>query len=314
MSNITLAQTGSAVNVAIIHEDANGRALVLKFTDSTVASAELATSSDVQEQLAADPRLASWSALIPHVLAQGVVGTTTFAIEQCLALRDGRAGAYDPAATNVLIAKALSLIDEFQRANARRRRVDAEVLAAIVGRPIAALRANTPAGIFRSRARSIDRLEVWLWQSLIDLDLEIGWTHGDFHLGNILIDEGSDRVVGVIDWGRAESDGLIVLDGFTLIILERAKGAGEDFSPFVLGLLSELERPLGERVQGDVLAELEALNIRQPGADLRCLLTLTWLKHVANNLKFEDRTRSHALWRLRTVDQFLYGAAEIIGY
>ena len=313
LSEIKLAPTGSSVNVAFIPEDTNGRALVLKFTDSAVASAELATSSDIQEQLTADPRLSSWSSHIPQVLASGMVGTTTFAIEQYLSPRDGRAVADDPAATSALIADALAVIDDFHRVSARRRKVDAKVLGAIVDRPIDVLRANTSAGVFHCRARSIDRLAVWLRQSLLGLELEVGWTHGDFHLGNILIDDFGDHVVGVVDWGRAESDGLTVLDGFTLIVLERAKSTGEEISSFVLELLRDVGLPLADRAHFDVLGELQALLSRESSVDLRCLLMLTWLKHAANNLKNEDRTRSHGLWKLRTVDLVLYGAAEIIG-
>jgi hypothetical protein len=312
-SEIQFAPTGSAVNVAIIPGDTSDKALILKFTDSAVASAELATSSGIQEQLTADPRLSSWSSHIPQVLASGVVGTTTFAIEQCLSSRDGRAVADDPAATSVLIAEALVMIDDFHRASAHRRPVDAMVLGAIVDRPIDVLRANTPAGVLRCRGRSIDRLAVWLRHSLLGLDLEVGWTHGDFHLGNILIDDLGNHVVGVIDWGRAESDGLTVLDGFTLIVLERAKSADEEISPFLLRLLGDVGLPQSQRVHADVLAELQVLS-RESGVDVRCLLLLTWLKHVANNLKNEDRTRSHALWRLRTIDLVLYGAAETVGY
>jgi hypothetical protein len=314
LSGIKLAPTGSAVNVAIIPGDTNGRALVLKFTDSAVGSAELAASSAIQEQLTADPRLSSWSSHIPKVLANGTVGTTTFAIEQCLSSRDGRVVADDPVATSALIADALAVIDNFHRVSTRRRHLDAEVLGAIVDRPIDVLRANTPAGVFRSRTHSIDRLAVWLRQSLLGLDLEVGWTHGDFHLGNVMIDDSGDHVVGVVDWGRAESDGLTVLDGFTLIVLERAKSAGEEISPFLLELLRDVGLPQTERVHSDVLGELQALLSRESSADLRCFLMLTWLKHVANNLKNEDRTRSHALWRLRTVDLVLYGAAEIVGF
>ncbi|HEY5438344.1 MAG TPA: aminoglycoside phosphotransferase family protein [Acidimicrobiales bacterium] len=313
-SEIKLASTGSDMNVAIIPGDATGGALVLKFTDSVVASAELVKSSDIQTQLTSDVRLASWSSYIPRVLASGTVGATTFAVEQCLSSRDGRAVDDDPAATNALIADALTVINRFHRLSARTRQVDDKVLAAVVDRPMIDLRANTPAGIFRSRASSIDRLAAWLRQSLVGLDFEVGWTHGDYHLGNVLIDDLGNHVVGVVDWGRAESDGLTVLDGFTLIVLERAKSAGKEISPFLLELLKDCGVAQSERSHSDALGELRALLPGESKVDLRCLLMLTWLKHVANNLKNEDRTRSHGLWRLRTVDLLLYGAIEIVGF
>jgi hypothetical protein len=91
LEEVKLAATASSMNVAIIPKDQRGRALVLKFTDSAVASSELAASTEVQGQLTADPRLESWSTQVPHVLASGMVNTTAFAIEECLSSRDGRA-------------------------------------------------------------------------------------------------------------------------------------------------------------------------------------------------------------------------------
>ncbi len=311
---IRLVAMGSSVNVALIGDSHSVESLILKFTDSSVASAELAASSDIQERLAADPRLSSWSSYIPHVRARGRIGATTFAIEQCLSARDGRAVSGDRAATNALIARALSVIGEFHRVGSRRGHIDAEVLNVVVDRPIEILRDNTPAGVFHARARSIERLATWLRRSLLGLDFEVGWTHGDFHLGNVLIDDGDGNVVGIVDWGRAQPDELAVLDGFTLIVVERAKIADVEMSPFLLELLSDLGRASGDSVRADVLDELRSLVDHDPKVDLRCLLMLTWLKHVSNNLKNEDRSRSHALWRLRTIDLVLFGAAAIIGY
>lgn len=312
LEEVRFAATGSSVNVAIIPEDLRGRALVLKFTESALASSELAASMEVQERLTADPRLASWSTQVPHVLGSGMVGITTFAIEECLSSRDGRAVAEDPIATELLMAEALEVIGEFHRLTATRRQVDARVLAAIVERPIDIVRANTSAGLFHFRARSLDRLAAWLRLSLVGLDLEIGWTHGDFHLGNVLIDDSGRRVVGVIDWGRAESDGLTVLDGFTLVVLERATATGQEIGSYLLELLNDVERSDVERVHDEILRELQGLLKTDSNIDVRCVLLLTWLKHVANNLKNEERTRAHALWRLRNVDLVLYGAPEIL--
>ena len=311
---IRLIPTGSSVNVAIIPEGARNRALVLKFTDAAAASVELTTSSHVQEELRADPRLSSWSSHIPQIVTSGQIGTTTFSIEQCLSSRDGRAVAQDPVAANLLISGALAEIDAFHRVTASRRQVDAQVLAAIVDRPIEVLRENTSPGPFHLRARSIDRLASWLRQSLLGFNLGIGWVHGDFHLGNVIIDDRSNRVTGVIDWGRAEADGLTVLDGFTLIVLERARSADEDIGSFVLNLLRSDKLSPENRAYSEALSELAALLSPESNLDLRSLLMLTWLKHVTNNLKNEERTRSHGLWMLRTVDLVLWGAGATVGY
>ncbi len=306
-----LAPTGSDIHVAIIPGATDAESRVVRFTDSVVASAELLTASAVQKELTADARLSSLSWRIPQVLASGVVGSTTYTIEEFLSSRDDRTIDEHRAAPSVLIASALTAIDEFHRATADHHQVDAEVLAAVVDRPINVLRANTPPGPFHCRTRAIDQLSKWLRRSLLGVQLNVGWTHGDFHLGNVLLTVDSD-VRGVIDWGRAESDGLTVLDGCTLVAFERAKQSGKEFSAFLLELLSDAGPGRSVRRHSDVLDELRTL-CPESGVDLRCLILLTWLKHVANNLKNEDRTRSHALWRLRTVDLLLFGSSAIVG-
>lgn len=306
-------RTGSSMNVAMIPGGENGEALVVKFTDSVVASAELVISSQVQEHLGADPQLSSWSVRVPKVLASGVVGTTTFAVEECLSSRDGRMVRDDPISASALIEDALVVIEDFHRVYAKYEHIDAGRLEAIVDRPVQTVRENTTAGFLGRRSHAIDRLTQWLRRSLIDQELECGWSHGDYHLGNVLVNDNSNEVVGIIDWGRAESDGLTLLDGFTLIIFERAVFAGEEIGSFVLELLRDVTAAYIDRSHPEVLVELRALLIGDSEVDLRCLLILTWLKHVANNLRFEDRARAHGLWRLRTVDLVLYGAVEIIG-
>jgi hypothetical protein len=61
-----------------------------------------------------------------------MVGTTTFAIEECLSSRDGRSVPGDRVATDALMSNALAVIGDFHRLTATRRQVDARVLAAIV--------------------------------------------------------------------------------------------------------------------------------------------------------------------------------------
>jgi Ser/Thr protein kinase RdoA (MazF antagonist) len=145
-------------------------------------------------------------------------------------------------------------------------------------------------------------------------DVEIGWTHGDYHLGNVLIDDRGDHVIGVVDWGRAEPDGMTVLDKITLIVFEGATSARQDVGAFMLELLRIVQFAPADAADSDVLRELRRILPPDSVADLRSLLMLTWLKHVANNLKNEERTRAHGLWNLRTVDLVLHGAATIIGY
>jgi hypothetical protein len=312
-SDIILVPTGSSVAVAMLPATADRKAAVLKYTDSDIAGSEIAAASEAQRMLRGDERFASWAHYVPDVLASGKIGTTTFTLEECLSRRDGRAVGPDWGNLQALIADALVVIDQFHRLTARRQTIGEPQLAVIVDRPAEIVRRHTSAGLSGSRHRALDRLSSWLRASLDGRELNVGRTHGDFHLGNVLLADQGQQIVGVIDWGRTEDVGLTVLDGFTLIVLETARRAGAEFGPFVLQLLRESRVARRDGVHGDVLIRLERLLGLDTGGDLSALLLLTWLAHVAGNLNNEDRARSHVLWSLQNVDLVLYRAIEILG-
>jgi hypothetical protein len=241
---------------------------------------------------------------VPATLASSTIGRTVFTLEESLSSRDGRT--VDDGSRVEVMNKSLAVIAEFHRLTSTRQLIDADVLATFIRRPIELVRSCVSPGTGRFRHRALDALSDRLNTALSGQSLEVGWIHGDFHLGNILIDDAGTKVVGVIDWGRACPRGLPFLDGFTMVLMTTAYQRGREIGEYVLELVRAARSPAADSANGAVLMQLRAILGDTP-VEVSNALLLTWLSHIANNLKNEDRTRAHMLWSARNIDLLLFG-------
>ena len=76
---------------------------------------------------------------------------------------------------------------------------------------------------------TLKRLEEVLQNALTGADLPLVWMHGDFKIENIVIDERTHRLLGVIDWEHSEPEGLPLLDLWYLLLYNRQIERGVDF-------------------------------------------------------------------------------------
>ncbi len=76
---------------------------------------------------------------------------------------------------------------------------------------------------------TLDLLEATLLKSLANADFPVVWMHGDFKIENIVVDERSCRLLGVIDWEISEPEGLPLLDLWYLFLYNRQIERGADF-------------------------------------------------------------------------------------
>jgi aminoglycoside phosphotransferase (APT) family kinase protein len=73
-------------------------------------------------------------------------------------------------------------------------------------------------------AATVGRLKGRLWTGLGGRSFPFVVEHGDFHLGNCLLEDGGRRLAGVIDWDLGACPGLPVLDALHLLVT--SDGAG----------------------------------------------------------------------------------------
>ncbi|KUL74153.1 MULTISPECIES: aminoglycoside phosphotransferase family protein [unclassified Streptomyces] len=137
-------------------------------------------------------------------------------------------------------------------------------------------------------AAALGALRERLAHDLAGRRLLVGWTHGDFHPGNVLTD-GAGAVRGLIDWAGADPDGPCVLDCHTFVLTLRHQRERRQFGHLVADVVRAGTLPPGDRL---LLSEAGAL-----GPDPRgqvALTLLTWLWHVAGNARKSARYgRSH---------------------
>ncbi|WP_037571666.1 phosphotransferase [Phaeacidiphilus oryzae] len=135
-------------------------------------------------------------------------------------------------------------------------------------------------------------LERRLRTGLVDREVLCGWTHGDFHPGNVLLRPGASGPVAtaVIDWVQGCPDGPAAIDGCMYLLARRHDSTGRELGACVVdvlrsGGLGPAERKLLAGTGFDAPAY---------GPDGALLPLLTWLWHVSGNLAKSARfARSH---------------------
>jgi aminoglycoside phosphotransferase len=268
-----------------------GSPALLKATGTRQGRLQLERQVEVLAALHADHRLGPWARLVPRTLGVGDVDGLHFVLESRLAGVDPRwASAADRARLTPL---ALEVIAELQARTGTVAPVDEAAVDRWVRQAAAHVR-----NVVRAEHRlALDRLEAELVAVLAGRNVARSWTHGDFNRTNVLLDGG--RISGIVDWCEAEPDGLVGADAVTLLISERMLDGAE------LGqvLLRWLDEP------GPV-AEIVTKMQRDRGGeqlDIRTMLLLSWLRHVAANLADSTRYAANPVWMHRNVRAVLQG-------
>jgi hypothetical protein len=151
--------------------------------------------------------------LIPKVLDQWSVGKTTVFVMNRLpgVSLDIAADVLDEVTRN-----ALDFVIDLHRASAAPCAMDASAHAARIGVLLAAAAARNPP--LAAELRSLDEP---LQARLSGLNIPKVWQHGDYKVENVLYDQRTRVLTGVIDWELATRDGLPLLDPLYLIIYNR---------------------------------------------------------------------------------------------
>jgi aminoglycoside phosphotransferase len=254
-----------------------GETGVLKVTTTESGMAGLRRERDVLHQLWSDEQLGDWRAVLPVPLNAGDAGAGAFLLTSRLPGRDV------PAKTAArLTSAAVDAISPLHRRTQTVRVVDETLLARWVDRPAQRIRMALPSN------GAVDRLAGALRADLAGRPLTLGWTHGDFHPGNLLV-SADGRVTGIVDWGEAHEQDLSVLDLAFWLLTVPAPGQPREFGKRIAARLNggQFWTPAETRLLGVTNSDL---------ATGRTLLLLAWLRHVASNLGKSSRYASSPLW------------------
>jgi Ser/Thr protein kinase RdoA (MazF antagonist) len=166
---------------------------------------------------------------------------------------------------------------------------------------------DEPAERLREAVRhkdAVDRLAAALHTQLAGHWVTLGWTHGDFYPGNVLIGP-TGRVTGIVDWSQVRENDLVILDIVFWLLTVPRPGQPREFGARVAARLdrSPCWRP----------AESSLLATRAYGDPLsgQALLLLAWLRHVTDNLAKSDRYAASPVWSRRNIAPVLRRVDEL---
>lgn len=274
---------------------------VLKVADTAGSRFALRREVTVLGQLAADPRLDGWQQLLPRVLDSGSATSACYSVQTLLPGTDARAHLAEPAHRQRFTLAALAALAELRRRTARQGPVDEELLGKHVTAPAALVRAVVP----RRDRPVVDRLVAELTQALRGRCAAVGWVHGDYSADNVLV-EADGRVTGIVDWGQATDEGLVLIDVVGLLLATEAAGAMAELGTVVTAWLGP--DPAGARA---VVAAC-AGTLDDDLLPARPLVLLAWLHLVSANLAKSTRYAANPVWLRRNIIAVLRTLAQEI--
>jgi len=277
-------------------------AAVLKLPRSDSAMATLRRQRAVLAALHADPRLGRWRALLPVILAEGVIAGQPYLVEQMLPGLESRRLIANPTSRTKTQAVAAATIGELHRWTATSSTTDAGMLKRWIDEPLCLIRrSRATRPVEAGNAQALKRLAAELHSALAGRTLAVSWVHGDFFPGNFLMTPDAATVTGIVDWELAAHDDLPLLDLVQLFLstrmLVQRRGLGDT--------VRELLEGTGWTAHEHAL--LDAAQAALPGdtIDMRTMVLLCWLRHLAANLTKSTRYIGHDLWMRQNIDPVL---------
>jgi hypothetical protein len=292
------------VSVAIIDPDDGCPGQVVKVARTEESANELRRQRDVLTVLRGDHALGPWRALLPEVLElrEGRHGAPLVGVETLLpgtsleALLSTSSG---PLAGWLL--PATEAIDVLHRHGGRIETIEAGHLRYWVDEPLELLHrtCSTHAPAFGD---TVTRLGRELHEALLGQRTSVSWTHGDFTPGNVLIDERTRRVTGLVDWGGGRPHQLALLDHHTMLLAAICHRRRQAIGAVVTDRLS------GGTPAPDALSIRDLLPRPAPTdvLDDRTLTLVSWLRHVAEMQRKCGRYRTHRVWWALNVEPVLW--------
>lgn len=268
-----------------------GTPVLVKHPRSPRAIVSLTQEAAAVRQLEEDERLGAWRRLLPSVELSRLDGPLPLVVERLLPGMEGDALLRRSPRLGLRMAEAsLDAMCQLHRATATTEDITARLGDWVDGR-LAILREGVPWCRTGRGAPAMALLRDRLVRALTGRTLPVGWTHGDFHPGNVLLTPERVEPLGVIDWAGAFAHGPCVLDCHTFVLTLRHQREGR-----------QLGRVVADVVRRDALLPEDRRLLTEAGvpaadaAEETALALLTWLWHVAGNVAKSARYGRSRRW------------------
>ena len=249
--------------------------------------------------LAAEPAVGDFTRFLPLRMTDGYVGDQPFVLERAM---PGIAADTVPdggrVAASVTVGAALA-IGVLHASHGPSRRGRCGTAPALGGCRVDILARAT------RRREALDGLRRRLHAAWAGREVEVGWVHGDFWLGNVMVDPATGVAAGIIDWEWAARDELPAQDLVYACVHARMRASGGELGDVVAEMLQRLVWDDAE------LALHRAAHAPVGSAIDPDVLLLVWLRQVAANLVQSPGLAHNLLWVLRNVASVLRAPPEL---
>jgi phosphotransferase family enzyme len=237
------------------------------------------------------------AALLPGLLASGEVDGRAWLAEAALPGQSGRTLISDPVERAVLLRRVADEIAAIHASVAVRASVTDAQLSTWVDRRVAIVRSILGAGHHPpGHAAALDQLGSDLRSAIRGRKLSTGWIHGDLWPANVLVDQASHHLTGLVDWDSAGPDELPLHDLLHLALTTRRLVERRPLGELVADLLggaawtADDQAALGRGAEdGDGQAVFD-------GLDVTTALRLYWLRAVEMNVDRRPALARQRAW------------------
>jgi aminoglycoside phosphotransferase (APT) family kinase protein len=295
---------GTRVVVAVGPEERP--VLVIKLPSTDAETRGLRRQQHAMKTIRESSSIGNWRNLIPSSAHEGCSAGRTFFVEKALPGRSAY-DLLDIVSPAELLCQAAREIRGMHECTGNAVMVDADAFRCWVSEPLDRLRrlvqkADGP----RDWGGALDSLEDELHEALVGRVVWRSWIHGDFWLGNVLM-EPNEGVTGLVDWDRAGPAEPAFQDVVHLLLVARlfARPTQSFFGEVVAAFLSGAVWTPDEL---QVLSEADLPFSASDARGQRALVLLCWIRRMLSDMDATDSPPGH-LWITRNIDVVLEHAA-----
>lgn len=282
--DLAVARNNSRMVIGVSATAEDGRYFVLKAGSDVMSRRVLAVETARLEELKSDLRGSPWLDYLPRRIVVRLDDPVPFVVDESLSSTTIQDLARRDGLDDVLVSNAISVIGELKREAATVVIAGPALIEGTIVRRVDLIRQQWgKAMLLKGTDSSLSILKDELVKSMEGRRVEVGWQHGDYSLGNVLVDSTLQRVTGIIDWGGSAPHELIGVDPALMALSAHGFHESGDVNSSVLRIVEVLARRLEASEEDHRL--IERLKCAWPATqDLSLMqgVIITWIYHVAH--------------------------------
>jgi aminoglycoside phosphotransferase (APT) family kinase protein/SAM-dependent methyltransferase len=218
------------------------------------------------------------SSLVPTALGESSLhGQPYFALTEMTGV------SIDAAPSNLqeLTERASETLSRFHASTIRDARLEGDLRATLLTEPLSLMRDQ----LGDTAAPAVNQISDALCRQFAVTRTRTVWTHGDFKIENVLFEQGTSTVTGIIDWDLSQEQGWPLLDLLYLIAYNRVLREGRAFEDVVQNTLVPWRLTSEEHRLITAYQETVGLAAENPAV----AVALFWVQHLGTRFQIDRR-------------------------